>query len=112
MAGFEIVSEVSTRETDFDGTRHDAWSDWTSNTAPADHVINHNEVKIEWLSDNGSENRQEVIYENWVELVPGTGLKFPQSIKVQTYARSPSGKFWVGRGWSKVKVTGTYVKYR
>jgi hypothetical protein len=47
MAGFEIVSEVSTRETDFDGTRHDAWSDWTSNTAPADHVINHNEVKIE-----------------------------------------------------------------
>ena len=54
MAGFEIVSEVSTRETDFDGTRHDAWSDWTSNTAPADHVINHNEVKIEWLSDHGS----------------------------------------------------------
>ena len=112
MAGFEIVSEVSTRETDFDGTRHDAWSDWTSNTAPADHVINHNEVKIEWLSDHGSENRQEVIYENWVELVLGTGLKFPQSIKVRTYARSPSGKFWVGRGWSKVKVTGTYVKYR
>jgi|GEM_PF-1911707 hypothetical protein len=33
MAGFEIVSEVSTRETDFDGTRHSAWSDWTSNTA-------------------------------------------------------------------------------
>lgn len=112
MAGFEIVSEVSTRETDFDGTRHDAWSDWTSNTAPADHVIKQNEVKVEWLSDSGSENTHEIIYENFVELISGTGIKFPQTIKVRTYARSPKGIGWVGRGWSKVKVTGEYVKYK
>lgn len=112
MAGFEIVSEVSTRETDFDGTRHSAWSDWTSNTAPTDYVINQNEVKVEWLSDNGSENTHEIIYENLVEIIPGTQIKLPQTIKVRTYARSPKGIGWVGRGWSKVKVTGTYVKYK
>ena len=88
MAGFEIVSEISTRETDFDGARHAAWSDWTSNTAPADHVINHNDVTIGWLSAHGSENQPEVIYENWVELVPGTSLKFPQTIKVRTHVGS------------------------
>ncbi len=112
MAGFEIVSEISTRETDFDGTRHSAWSEWTSNTAPADFVINNNEVRVEYLSDNGSENTHEVVYENWVEIVPGTGLKFPQAIKVRTYARSPKGMFWVGRGWTKIKVTGNYIKFR
>lgn len=112
MAGFEIVSEVTTRETDFDGTRHSDWSDWTSTTAPAGHVINQNEVKVEWLSDNGSENSHEIIYENLVEIIPGTGIKLPQTIKVRTYARSPKGMGWVGRGWSKIKVTGQFVKYK
>jgi hypothetical protein len=112
MAGFEIVSEVTTRETDFDGTRHSDWSDWTSTTAPAGHVINQNEVKVEWLSDNGSENSHEIIYENLVEIIPGTGIKLPQTIKVRTYARSPKGKCWVGRGWSKIKVTGEFTKYK
>lgn len=37
MSGFEIVSEATTRETDFDGARHDQWSNWDSNTAPVDH---------------------------------------------------------------------------
>lgn len=112
MAGFELISEVSTRETDFDGARHDAWSDWSSNTAPPDFVIDTNQVRIEWLSDSGSENKQEHIYENWVEIIPGTGIKLPQTIKVRVYARSPEGKFWVGRGWSKVKFSGAYIKYR
>lgn len=46
MAGFELVSEVTTRETDFDGTRHMEWSGWDSNTAPADHVIKQNEIRF------------------------------------------------------------------
>lgn len=112
MAGFEIVSEVSTRGTDFDGSRHSAWSDWTSNTAPAGYVINQNEVKVEWLSDSGSENSHEIIYENLVEIIPGSRIKLPQTIKVRTYARSPKGFGGAGRGWSKVKFTGEYLKYK
>ena len=114
MAGFEIASEVTTEGTDLDGTRHDAWSEWTSTTAPADFVINNSsdQVKVEWISDNGSENNFEIIYSDLVEVVPGTAIKLPQTIKVRTYARSPKGFGGAGRGWSKIKVTGNYVKYR
>lgn len=112
MAGFEIWSEITTESTDLDGARHSATSGWDTNTAPANHVINQNTVKVEWASQNGSENSYDLIYEGWVEIVPGTLLKFPTTIKVRTYARSPKGKFGVGRGWSKIKVTGEYVKYK
>lgn len=112
MAGFELVSEVTTRETDFDGTRHMEWSGWDSNTAPADHVIKQNEIRVEYISANGSENSHEVKWDDFEELISGTGIKFPRTIKVQTYARSPQGRGWTGRGWTKIKVTGEYVKYR
>jgi hypothetical protein len=111
MASFEIWSEIITKETGGDGVRDSAWSGWDVNKAPPDHVINRDTVKVEWHSQNGSENSYDLVYDGWVELVPGTNLKFPQTIKVRTFARSPKGH-WTGRGWSKIKVTGDYVKYR
>jgi hypothetical protein len=114
VAGFEIASEVTTEGTDLDGSRHTAWSEWTSTTAPTDFVINNSagQVKTEWISDNGSENDVEIVFADYVEVLPGTGVLLPQTIKVRTYARSPRGFGGAGRGWSKVKVTGSYVKYR
>jgi hypothetical protein len=114
VAGFEIASEVTTEGTDLDGTRHMAWSEWSSTTAPADFVINNipGKVKTEWISDNGSENNVDIVYADYVEIVPGTGISLPQTIRVQTYARSRKGFGGAGRGWTKVKVTGEYVKYR
>ncbi|MGB7412810.1 MAG: hypothetical protein WA902_01240 [Thermosynechococcaceae cyanobacterium] len=111
MAGFELSSEVTTKSTDFDGSRHPAWSEWSSAAAPDNHVINHNEVKVEWISDNGSENTYQMIFSDWVELIAGSGLKAPRTIKVQTYARSPKGSL-AGRGWTKIKFTGKFVKYK
>jgi hypothetical protein len=111
MAGFEIVSEVTTDSTDLDGTRHPAWSEWSSTTAPDDHVINHNDVKVEWLSDNGTDNTYQMIFDDWIELIAGTGLKAPRTIKIQTYARSRKGLL-AGRGWTKIKFTGAFVKYK
>lgn len=111
MASFEITSEVTTRSTGGDGVRDSAWSGWDQNTAPADHVINRDTVKVEWLSQAGSENSFDLVYEDWAEIVPGTGLMFPRTIRVRTYARGPKGHF-SGRGWSKIKVTGDYVKFR
>jgi hypothetical protein len=111
MSSFEIASEVTTESTDLDGSRHTAYSDWTSVTAPDGFVINNiqGQVKVEWISDNGSENDVQIIYGDYVEIIPGTGIQLPRSVKVQTYARSPKGPL-AGRGWSKVKVTGTYTK--
>lgn len=109
--GFSIASECTTKETGLDGVRHSCNSDWSTNTAPEDHVINRDTVKVEWLSDAGSSNDVDIEYDDWVEIVAGTGLKFPRTIKVSVSARGPRGHA-SGRGWSKVKVTGDYVKYR
>lgn len=110
MAGFEIWSEVTTKETGADGVRHSKWSGWDKNTAPKNHVIDDRKVKVEWQSDAGSENTYEMVFENYVEIVPGTELTFPQTIKVRSFARGPKGHL-SGRGWSKIKVTGPYIKY-
>lgn len=108
---FIITSEVTTKPTGGDGVRHSEWSGWDQNTAPPDHVINRDTVKVKWLSDAGSENSYELVYEDWIEILPGTNLKFPRTIRVRTFARGPKGPF-SGRGWSKIEVTGEYVKFR
>lgn len=111
MAGFEIWSEVTTKETGVDGSRHYAESGWDSNTAPENHCINRDTVTVRWESCHGSENNYDLVYDNFVEIIPGTGLKAPRTIKVRTSARGPSGHF-AGRGWSKIQVREEYVKYR
>lgn len=111
MASFEIWSEVTTEATGADGVRHSKHSGWDVNTAPPGHVINRDTVKVEWHSQNGSENSYDLVYDDWEVIVPGTDLKFPRTIKVRTYARSNKG-FSSGRGWSKIRVTGEYVKYQ
>ena len=111
MAGFDIWSEITSDATEASGARHSAWSGWDKNTAPADHVINNNTVRVEWHGQNGSENSYDLVYEDSIEIVPIPGLKLPSTVKVRTYARSPKGHT-SGRGWSKIKVVGDYVKCR
>ena len=110
--GFEIISEVTTKATTWDGARDSEWSGPSKNTAPDGYVINRDTVKVEWLSDAGSENTYQMHYDDWIEIIPGTGLKFPRTITVRVFARSPKGAFHGKRGWSKVKFTGEYVKYK
>lgn len=109
--GFEIISEVTTKATACSGERDSDWSGWSKNTAPDGHIINRDTVKVEWLSDAGSENTYEMTYDDWVEIISGTGIKFPRTINVRVFARSSKGHC-AGRGWSKVKFTGVYVKYK
>jgi hypothetical protein len=109
--GFELVAECMTKETGGDGIRHDSWSEWEKVTAPENHVINNNPQKLhyEWLSAYGSENYHEEIFEDWVDVVPG--LQFPRTFKFRVYARGPKGHF-SGRGWSKLKISGEFAKYK
>jgi len=110
MASFEIISEVTVEQTGLDGVRKMAWSPWESVTAPEGHVVNKDALKVEWLSQNGSENDFERQYEDWVVIVPGTDIKYPRTLRIRTYVRSSSGAL-TGRGWTKVKITGNYAKY-
>ena len=69
-------------------------------------------MRVEYISASGSENTHELVYDNWIEIIPETKIKLPQIIKIRTYARSPSGIGWKGRGWTKIKVTGEFTKYK
>jgi len=109
---FEITSEVVTGPTGGDDVQDSAWSGWASFTAPHEHLIDDTTVKVEWQGRAGSENRYEIAFDEHLAIVPGVpGLIFPRIIKVRTYARGPKGHF-AGRGWSKIKVTGDYMRYR
>ena len=89
-----------------------AWSGWASFTAPPEHVIDDTTVEVEWQGRAGSENRYEIAFDEHLAIVPGVpGLIFPRIIKVRTYARCPEGHL-DGRGWSKIKVMGDYMRYR
>jgi hypothetical protein len=106
-----VASEVTTDETGVDGVRHSADSDWTVFTVPANCVINKDKTSVEELTANGSEHYPNVEYADYVEVVPGTGIMAPRTIKVKTHALGPKG-FKSGRGWLKVKVHFEYVQYK
>jgi len=110
MADFNIQSEITTDDTGANGVRDARFSDWETVIAPVNHVINRDTVSSVELSGNGDEHRAEIVYDEWVEIVPNTGLQFPRKISVRTYALGPSGH-WAGRGWAKYAVSGNFVKY-
>jgi len=110
MSDFKISAQCETKETGIDGVRHSCRSDWDILTAPDNHVINRDTVKVSWQHGRGSENKYDLAYDDWVEIIPGTGLKFPRTIKLRAIARGPKGRF-AGSGLSKLSVEGDFVKY-
>lgn len=107
----EIASEVSTGSTGADGTRKSKDSDWTTFTVPDGFVINKEKTSVAIISERGSEHTYAVEYEDYVEIIPGTNIKQPTTIKAKTHARSDHGP-GAGGGAMKIKVTFYYVKYR
>lgn len=107
-----IASQVTTKGTDWDGARHSADSEYTSFKVPQGYTINRDQTVVHDLSANGSEHSYEVKYDDFVELIPGTGIVGPQTIRVKTHARSPGGSSnWGCRGWQQVRVDFQYVRY-
>lgn len=107
-----VASEVTTKGTDNDGTGHIADSDWTTFPVPRGFIINEKATKVHVLSAAGREKEYKVEYADYVEVIPGTGIVAPTVIRVKTHARSPRD-FWNAgcRGWMKVRVDFTYVRY-
>jgi len=106
-----IASQVETDISGPDGTRDSKESLWSEITVPPDFAINKDLTNVEVLNQQGSEHTCQIEYANEVEIVPGTRLFMPTTIKVKTHARSSSGAFG-GKGAMAVKVHYTYVKFR
>jgi hypothetical protein len=106
-----IASEVSTGTSGSDGARVSKTSDWTVYTVPANYVINKDKTSVNIISERGSEHTYKVDYADFVEIIAGTGIKQPTTIKVQTHARSSKGPKG-GGGGMKISVDVYYVKYK
>ncbi|WP_114556184.1 alkaline protease [Bacillus sp. K6W] len=109
MPDFEVTCEVETEATSCSGARKSAWSREDKVTAPEGFVINDREVEVHWHSQRGSENTFSQVFEDHVEIIPGTGLKFPRTMKVSVFARSSKGHC-AGGGASKATFTGNFIK--
>lgn len=106
-----VSSEVTTEPTGLDGVRYSAESGWTVFTVPTHCVINKDLTKVNVLTAAGSEHNPTVEYADYVEVVPGTGVMSPRTIRVKTFARGPRGHA-AGRGWLKNRVDFTYVQVK
>jgi hypothetical protein len=106
-----ISAEVTTKETGWDGIRHSATSGWTAFTVPPGYVIVKDRSVLRELSIAGTDNRVTIVYENEVEVIPGSGIMLPRSVKLQVHARSPKG-IQSGRGWTKTELDFYYTKFQ
>ena len=107
----EVASEATCGATPPSGERNSKTSDWTKFSVPEGFIINKEKTKVDIESERGSEHTYIVAYEDYVEIIDGTGIKQPTTIKVQTHSRSEKGAGG-GGGNMKVKVTFFYVKYK
>jgi hypothetical protein len=104
-----IASEVSTGATSWDGVRKSKDSDWTTFRVPAGYVIDRDKSVVTIISQRGSEHTYKVEYDDYVEIIPGTTIKWPTTIRVQTHARSEAKPFGGGGG---MKITVDFVYAR
>jgi predicted NodU family carbamoyl transferase len=109
MADFELIAEVETDVTSVTGVRDSKWSNWSKVTAPEGFVINKEKVKVEALTEMGSENSYEQEWVDLVEIIPGTGIELPRTLNVRAFARSSKGHR-AGKGASRYRFSGDFTK--
>ena len=110
MNTFEIVARVETKTTSLSGSRDSKWSNWEKVTAPEGYVINKDQIKVQALVEMGSENRDEKIFSDYVEIIPGTNIMLPRTFEVRVFARSSRGHGG-GKGATEYKYSGDFVGY-
>lgn len=109
-----LTAECTTKGTDWDGSRNSCHSREQCQAVPEGFVIAEKSVERSCSSCNGSESSVEQScrfrFDNYVEILPGSGIKQPTRICVSAHARSPRHHRG-SRGWAKCTFSGHYVKF-
>lgn len=105
-----ITAECTTKETAGNGKRHACDSAWAELRAPEGFVFAERSLRGGEWSGAGSEHNCLLRWDDWVEVIPGSGIEQPRVLRLASHARSPKGPF-SGRGWSKCKYTVSLSKY-
>jgi len=87
------------------GGRRGCDSSWSVFTVPDGYVFSKDTRQDSWEIETGSENDVNVVWEDYVDVIPG--LQAPRTMKVSVHARSNG----IGtQGHSKCCVSAVYVK--
>lgn len=108
---FVLTARAETGPTLPDGRRRSEWGPWQQVTADEGYCINKDKIQVEAISERGSENRDERVFEDFVEVIPGTGIELPRTFKVRAFARSSRGN-GAGGGATEYRYTGDFVQYQ
>ncbi len=103
-----IYLSVRTTRTDHRGRK--TGSDVETHVLPPNYVFDVNSLKVSYISRIGSENWIRVTWSDYVEILPGTGLKFPTKLTARAHARSKDS--WGVRGSTKGRVFCKFTKYK
>ncbi|MGV8835950.1 hypothetical protein [Cellvibrio sp.] len=106
-----ITSECTTKHTDPDGSRNNCHATPTVLTAPDGYVFAEKSVQGGYTSKAGSENKCSFKFDNYIEVISGSGIMQPRTVSLKAYALSPKGALTGKRGWSKCKYTIKLSKY-
>ena len=109
MASFNIVAHVDIDQTGASGERNAGSSAWSEVEAPDEHVINKDKVILSWTTDC-EEGKYDVMWENLVEIIPGSGIQQPRKLRIRVHGYSKSGRY-SGGAWADLKASGDFVKY-
>lgn len=107
---FKIAAECTTKGNDMSGRRKDCDSDESVYNAPDGFVLDDRDYELQ-QSYNGSDPNINLKWENYIEILPGSGLKYPTTVKLSVHSRSPRGHNGQ-RGWNKVNINGHMIQYK
>ncbi|PFS24371.1 hypothetical protein COK46_01790 [Bacillus thuringiensis] len=107
---FELAAECTTDGNDASGRRKDCDSDISVVNAPDGFVLNDRDFEMQ-QTYNGTDPNVNLTWDDYVEIIPGSGLKYPTKVSLSVHARSPRGHNGQ-RGWNKVKISGTMINYQ
>lgn len=104
---FDVIAD--TEATGADGKRKTDYSDWEYVKAPEGFVINKDAIIREVVSERGSEYKDEQVFSELVEIIPGTNIQLPRKFEARAMARSEKGAGG-GGGHSHYRYTVPFVE--
>lgn len=107
---FTIAAECTTDPNDLSGKSKDCDSKESVVNAPDGFVLDDREFVVSH-SYNGRDPDVHLSWENHKEIIPGSGLKFPTTVKLRVHARTPKGHNGQ-RGWNKYQISGNMIELK
>ncbi|QDT87310.1 hypothetical protein [Gimesia chilikensis] len=109
-----LTAATQTNGTTADGARDSNTSPWDSITVSENEVFRENTITKAVVASRG-DTEDTVEFDDYIEILPGTGITQPRTLRIKVWARSPKvpplSNIGV-KGVREIEVKCTAVKFR